>query len=208
MAKSVHSKRRKRNQSIKRKVLYEKQYKTKLNEVSNRLMKRTFGKGDDLIITNKKNAFRYPKDPEAIFPQQADPTFVDRRTCAIPREFLVKERGMKNKKLKKLVALENLNSALKDIDNKYDGKPSEARENEVIDLNKMVKLDEFGNIDVSDELNMEKFDLLDKKSRKKKEKKNKDKMMEVDVEDGAVKSSVTRRSKKTKKKKSFYIVNF
>jgi hypothetical protein len=155
-------------------------------------MKRTFGKGDDAIVTNKKNAFRYPKDPSASFPQHKDPVFVDRRTRAIPAEMLIKEKGIKNKNLKKKLHQEGLEQAFKDAYDKVEGTE---REGQVIDIN---------NMDMDYEL--EKLNLGEKKKKADKKAKAKSSGMDLDVEEN--KPTARRSGRKTKKRKSHYIINY
>jgi hypothetical protein len=192
MAKGVHSKRRKRNQSIKRKVLYDKLFKERIEETSKRLFKRTFGMGDDSVVTNKKNAFRFPKDLNALYPQVKDPVYIDRRTSAVPREYLIKEKGTKMKNLKKQNKLKELNEEMKRVEG--------SKEDEVIDLNKMINVED---IDVDNDLDyeMEKFSLGDNKKKRK----NKKNMMDVEVNS---QSKPNRNRRKNKKNKSYYIVNY
>jgi hypothetical protein len=151
-------------------------------------MKRTFGKGDDTVITNKKNAFRYPKDPEAVFPQHPDPVFIDRRTKAIPPEMLIKDKSMKKKNLKKKLHKEGLEKAFKEIHDRVEGTE---RDNDIIDLN---------NIDMDEEL--DKLTLGDKKRNTRKKVNS---GMDLDLEESAPKARRSRRN--TKKGKSYYIMN-
>jgi hypothetical protein len=157
-------------------------------------MKRTFGTGDDSIVTNKKNAFRYPKDPEAIFPQHPDPVFIDRRTAAIPAELLIQEKGIKKKNLKKQMLKENRDRTFKQLKDKVDGNE---REGEIIDIN---------NIDMDYEL--EKLTLDNEKNKNKKAKKQTKKMdMDLDVEESKPKNT-RRTNRKNKKSKSYYLINY
>ena len=187
MAKGVHSKRRKKNQSLKRKILYESKYyintdiyKKKLDDVSKRLFKRTFGKGDDSVITNKKNAFRYPTDPEAVIPQHPDPVFVDRRAKAQPVEFLMRDK--KTKQNKKKAHLELLEENYKFAEDKVEGK---LREDMVIDIN---------NFDM--DMDFDKLNVGENKGKKKNH------VMDIDND-----KPITRKHKK-KKSKSHYIINY
>ena len=41
-------------------------------------MKRVYGAGDDSLITPKKNAFLFPNDPNAEFPQAPAPEYVSK----------------------------------------------------------------------------------------------------------------------------------
>jgi hypothetical protein len=203
MAKGVHSKRRKRNQSIKRKILDEKMWRPTLEATSKRLFKRTFGKGDDSVITMKKNGFRFPKDPEAEIPQAKAPIFIDRRTSAAPREYLMKEMGTKKKNILKKQVAEDLQEKLRDAEDRALGR---VRENEVIDLNDFVKYDEYGNID----MDMDRLEVNEKKKTKNVKKKNN--FEDMDLDDTGINrrgnSNTQRRNKKKKKSKSFYLVNY
>jgi hypothetical protein len=151
-------------------------------------MKRTFGKGDDTVVTNKKNAFRYPKDPESVFPQYKDPVFIDRRTRAIPAEMLIKEKGIKNKNLKKKLHREGLEQAFKDVHDKVEGN---LRKDQVIDLD---------NLEMDFEL--EKLSLGEQKKQQKTKKPNID--MDLEVEE----NKPRRTARRGKKSKSYYIINY
>ena len=164
-------------------------------------MKRTFANGDDAYITRKKNAYRFPKDKEAIIPQAEEPVYIDKRTSKANINFLVREKGTKDKNLKKQAHLEAISKAFKGND----------RETEIIDLNSLVQLDEYGNIDMDKEANdlEEKFNINeDKKSYKFKN--NKQGMDIDDVFDKNRKSvnSSRRRTQKGRKSKSYKIINF
>lgn len=148
-------------------------------------MKRTEGNGDDSIVTRKKNAFRFPKSSDSEFPQQPAPIYIDRRSKSLPAEYLMKEKGIKKKNAKKKAQIETLNTELKAAEARAEGK---TRENEVIDLNNLVQLDEYGNIDMGADEAKEDF-------------------MDID-EDNMDKKGKTLRRKKNKKNKSHYIVNF
>jgi hypothetical protein len=188
MAKGVHSKRRKRNQSLKRKILYERNiflkidlYKPKLEEVHKRLMKRTYGMGDDSVVTNKRNAFRYPKDPEAVFPQQVDPKFIDRRVSAQPVEFLLKVKQTKQKKKKD--NLQAIQDSMKFAVDKVEGN---LREDVVIDINNIDMETDFDNLNIE-----------------KNKKRNKEVGMDIDGE-----RQINKRHRKQRKSKSHYIINY
>jgi hypothetical protein len=144
-------------------------------------MKRTYGMGDDSVVTNKKNAFRFPKDPEAVFPQQADPVFIDRRVKAQPVEFLLREKQTKQKKKK--AHLEALEESMKFAEDKVEGK---LREDMVLDINNIDMEMDFDNLN------------LDKNKRKKKR-------AGMDVDD---EGQINKRHKKKKKSKSHYIINY
>ncbi len=172
-----------------------------MEETSKRLLKRTFGLGDDSVMELKKNAFRYPNDPSSEIPQAKQPIFIDKRTRAIPTKYLVKEKGIKHKNLIKLEQAEKLESELKKVHDKVEGN---LREGEVIDLNKMVETDEFGNIKMDDDIEMHKFNSNDKQN------KNKSKQMDIDhMEIGGEKNArKIMKNKKKKKTKSHFIVNY
>lgn len=210
MAKGVHSKRRKRNQSIKRKILDESKifikilelWRPRLEETSKRLMKRTFGKGDDSLIIRKKNAFRYPKDPASEFPQAEKIVHIDKRAASARTDYLVKEMGSKKKNILKQKHQEGLELALKQAEARAEGRE---REDEVIDMNKLVQMDEDGNINV-DQLDMDKFSINDKS---KKGKKNKSSSGGMEVEEERRGGSERRnKKKKGRKSKSYFIVNY
>ena len=205
MAKGVHSKRRKRNQSIKRKILDEKMWRPTLEATSKRLFKRTFGKGDDSVITMKKNGFRFPNNPEAEIPQAKAPIFIDRRTSAAPRHYLMKEMGAKKKNIIKKQVADDLQEKLRDAEDRALGK---VRENEVIDLNDFVKYDEYGNID----MDMDRLEVTPSEQKKTKISKKKNNFEDMDLDDAGInrrqsKSNTQRRNKK-KKSKSYYLVNY
>ena len=194
MAKGVHSKRRKRNQSIKRKILEQSLWGPSLEETSKRLFKRTFGTGDDSIMKLKKNAFRYPNDPEAVIPQAITPKFIDKRTSAAPTEFLIKENeGMKKKNLIKKENKKNLDKLLREAQMRAEGKE---REDDIIEL-EMLQEDEV------DTMNFDKANISEKK------KKFKESGMEIDVVDNSRNRNLKRKRNSHKKKsKSHYIVNY
>jgi hypothetical protein len=170
-----------------------------LKATSERLFKRTFGRGDDSEKTLKKNGFRFPNDPEAEIPQAKKPIFIDRRAMAARTEILMKAMGTKKKNLIKQTNAKNLSKALKEAEDRAEGRE---RENEVIDMNKMVNFDEYGNIDV-DQIDMENFTLNENSSKSKGAKKGNNIM---DVDDGL--GDRKRRNKKNRKNKSYYIVNY
>lgn len=203
MAKGVHSKRRKRNQAIKRKILDEKVWRPRLQETSNRLLKRTFGKGDDSVITRKKNAFRFPKDPEAEFPQAEKPVYIDRRAQSANVQYLIRDSGMKKKNQLKKLHEETLSQSLKDAERRALGME---REDDVIEMNDIENADE--DIDV-DNIDMNKFSLNETNKGKSKSKKKKEMGMDIDQEESGRRSNMNRRNKrKNKKSKSYYIVNY
>jgi hypothetical protein len=147
----------------------------------------------------KKNAFRFPNNPDAEIPQAKAPVFIERRSHAIPTEFLIKEKGIKHKNLLKQQHSEKLESELKKVQDKVEGN---LREGEVIDLNEMVDTDEYGNINMIEDINMD--------SRNPKQRKNKSKQMDVDHFDMTGESNARKKmkNKKKKKTKSHFIVNY
>jgi hypothetical protein len=169
-------------------------------------MKRTYGTGDDDYITQSKNAFRFPKDPNAVIPQAKAPVFVDKRSRYATRDILVKKKGVKNKNVLKQKHIEELDKAMKEAELRASGNE---RDNQVIDLNKIVTLDKYGNIDVDkelDDIEMENFSLSENK-KKNKNKKIKEGMF-ID-EDNNVRSKTGRtRKKRGKHSKSHYIINY
>ncbi len=167
------------------------------------MWKRTEGRGDESHITNKKNAFRYPKDPSAIFPQQKEETFIDRRTSAAPREILIQQKGIKTKNLKKQNNLEILARGMREAEGLKN-------EGDVIDMNKLANFDEFGNINFEDQMEQIAEMNIDEGVKKSKAKKKKEVGMDLDL-DFSIKNkkgNLNFRKRQNKKKKSSYIVNF
>ena len=207
MAKGVHSKRRKRNMTIKRKVFEESNFKPfKILEIlrpqqertSERLFKRTFGKGDDSMITRKKNAFRYPNDKEAIIPQQAKPVFIERRTGHISSEYFARTYGIKKKNLRKQQIEDKLAAEIKKAYAKADGLENEGR---VIDMN---QFNLEGDMDIEDQMNNLAFQ---EKGKNKKQKKTK---MAMDLDEDLTTKHRHVKSKRNKKAhtKSYYMMNY
>lgn len=165
-------------------------------------MRRTEGRGDEGYITRSKNAFRFPKDPSAVIPQQKEEIFVDRRQSAAPSEILFQQRGIKTKNLKKQINLELLAKGRREAEGLQN-------EGEVIDLNKLANMDEFGNVNFEHQMagmNIEEDDNQPQKSKNKK----KEVGMELDM-DFSLKNKKTNlnyRKRQNKKKKSSFIVNF
>jgi hypothetical protein len=197
MAKSVHSKRRKRNQSIKRKVLYEKVFRPRLEETSLRLLKRTFANGDDSVVMRKKNAYRYPNDPTAIFPQAEAPIYIERRSKNLPREFLIKEKGTKVKNLKKKAHIESLSHAIQEAEDRVEGK---FRENDIIEIDK---------IDDDIDQQMNRMEMDEGKKNKPRNKRQFKKSDGMDVEKGGVKrkNKTNFRTHRNRKNKSYHLMN-
>ena len=192
MAKSVHSKSRKKNKAIQRRVLWEAQGRKEHEEIHKRLMKRAFGAGDDDYISRKKNAFRYPNDPSAIIPKHAEPVYIDKRSAHIPILLRVRPKGVKAYKIEERRQKAEVESALKAADEKILGENKGH-----IDLSKM---DTF-NMDIDEELN--KLNVLTK-SEAKKAKREKKATMDIDEKHNV---SNTVRQKNKKKSRSHYIVN-
>ena len=137
MAKGTHNKTHKRNQGIIRRLMQDKVFTPRNNATHERLMKRTLGQGDDSLITRKKNAFRYPNDPNAIFPQEEKPTYIDRRRASLPVEYLKKDIYEKQKNKYARERDEKLKNELLKIDGKFN-------ENKNIELEDMedIEMDE------------------------------------------------------------------
>ncbi len=142
MAKGTHNKTHKRNQGLIRRLLQDKIYTPRTNAIHERLLKRTAGQGDDSVITRKKNSFRYPNDPDAVYPQEEKPIFIDRRRMNMPVEYLKKDIYEKKK-------------------NKYARERDEKLKNEILRIE--GKLNEDKNIEIKD---MEDIDIEDDKEEK------------------------------------------
>lgn len=171
-------------------------------------MKRTFASGDDDYITRKKNAYRFPKEKDAVFPQADLPVYIDKRTSAAKVEYLIRDKGTKTKNLKKQVHESNLKNAIQTASDRAEGK---YREGEIIDLNKLVKLDEYGNIDMDNEIEqMEKKFVIDDSKKIKRSNKRNETGMDIDEIMGRQKTvgSSRRNAMKGKKSKSYKIMNY
>ncbi len=81
-------------------------------------------------------------------------------------------------------------------------------EGEVIDLNKLVNLDEFGNVNFEDQMADMKIDLEDNKPQKTKKRKEVGMELDLDFSMKNKKSNLNFRKRQNKKKKSSFIVNF
>ena len=134
MAKGTHNKTHKRNQGLIRRLLQDKIYTPRTNAIHERLLKRTAGQGDDSVITRKKNSFRYPNDPDAVYPQEEKPIFIDRRRMNMPVEYLKKDIYEKKK-------------------NKYARERDEKLKNEILRIE--GKLNEDKNIEIKDMENID-----------------------------------------------------
>jgi hypothetical protein len=157
-------------------------------------MKRTFGKGDDSLITRKKNAFRFPNDKESEYPQAEKPVYIDKRAKYAKTEYLVKEIGLKKKNVEKKNAVEARYNALLAAEARAEGRE---REDDVIEMNDLADLDD--NFDV-EKLDLDKFTLNDNK-------KSKNKRGGMDVEDTSARRQNINKKRK-KKNKSYYLVNY
>ena len=174
-----------------------------MNQINERLWKRTEGRGDEAYITNKKNAFRFPKDPSSIIPQQKEELFIDRRTSAAPREILIQQKGIKTKNMKKQKHLDLLAKGMREAEGLHN-------EGEVIDMNKLANLDEFGNINFDEQMGQMAEMNIDDGVNKKNTKKKKEVGMELDM-DFSLKNknkSLNYRKRQNKKTKSSLIANF
>jgi hypothetical protein len=176
-----------------------------MEQINTRLIKRSEGRGDEEYITRKKNAFRYPKDKSAIFPQQKAEIHIDKRQSAAPPEILIQAKGIKTKKLKKQLHLEALAKGMAIAEGKQN-------EGGVIDMNKLANLDEFGNINYDQDLNemngMEVDDNMEKKLIRKEKEKNKGMDIDFDTSLRRNKKDLNYRQRRNKKKKSSFIVNY
>lgn len=137
MAKSTHNKRTKAKRSLVRRVLYEAQGKKIEMATHQRLMKRTYGTGDDDYMARKKNAFRYPKDKDAVFPKAAKPEFVEKRNAYINPTLFIKNKGQKHSKLEQIRLQDEINEALQKAEEEYYSEKNKVK----IDKFDMSKLD-------------------------------------------------------------------
>ena len=178
-------------------------------------MKRTYGQGDDDYISRKKNAFRFPKDPQAEFPKHDAPVYIDKRSGYVAIN--LRQRAFGNSKVSKVEAERQkveLEDALINADKKF-----YANEKGHIDLSKMQVYD---NMDIDNELNeINKINKKNKKVKKDKIINNDDDIDEafgMDIDENVDASSnikkeksvktVRSKNKKTgKTKKSYYIVS-
>lgn len=169
-----------------------------MEQINTRLFKRTEGRGDEEYITRKKNAFRYPKDKLAIFPQQKAEVHIDKRQSAAPPEILIQAKGEKNKKMKKRLHLEALARGMAEAEGK-------GNEDGVIDMNKLANFDEFGG-----NLNDMDIDIDNDNKKTVKREKEKNKGMDIDFDTSLRrnKKDLNYRQRRNKKKKSSFIVNY
>ena len=186
MAKGTHNKTHKRNQGIIRRLMQDKIYTPRTNAIHERLLKRTMGQGDDSLITRKKNAFRYPNDPSAVFPQEEKPVYIDRRSMNLPVEYLKKDIYEKKK-------------------NKYARERDEKLKNELLRID--GKLNEDKNIELKDmEMDDEQEENKNKKVNYNREKDN-GMILDDDYNVKRKKKRIQRGGYKHKRK-SKYIMNF
>jgi hypothetical protein len=146
-------------------------------------------------VTNKKNAFRFPKDPSAVFPQAEQPVFIDKRASYVKREYLEKEQGMKHKNRKKKALGEIITKSMKLAESGTEG-----LESDVINIGRLGALDEELN-----NFKMENFKISQVEDD------NDD--GDIEMNDGDKKSMTVGKKKKIQKRekrkvKSHYIVNF
>ena len=190
MAKGTHNKTHKRNQGIIRRLMQDKVYTPRTNAIHERLIKRTMGQGDDSIITRKKNAFRYPNDPSAVFPQEEKPVYIDRRSMNLPVEYLKKDIYEKKK-------------------NKYARERDEKLKNELLRVE--GKLNEDKNIELKDmeDIPMD-YDNEEKNNNTNKFSKEKGSgmVLEEDFNIKRKKKKKIQRGGYRHKRKSKYIMNF
>ena len=163
MAKGTHNKTHKRNQSLIKKILDEKINTPRMNATHERLLKRTYGQGDDSLITKKKNSFRYPNDPDAEYPQAKKHVFIDRRKMNMPLEFLKRNLHEKEKNRYEKEKNEKLKNALLKAEGKLnedknieikDMMEDDIEENEeIIDLGNKKNKEKGNGMDIDDMLN-------------------------------------------------------
>jgi len=179
--------------------------KENMEQINIRLRKRTEGRGDEEYITRKKNAFRYPKDSTAIFPQQKEEKHIDKRQTAAPSEILIQAKGIKTKKLKKQQHLEALAKGMAAAAGNHN-------EGGVLDMNKLANLDEFGNINFEQEIDNMKDMAIDDNVEKRLKRREKEKSKGMDIEfDTSLrrnKKDLNYRQRRNKKKKSSFIINY
>lgn len=164
---------------------------------SDRLFKRTFGNGDDSLRTRKKNAFRYPKDPEAVYPQYEKPVYIEKRQRYLPTEYLIKNTGEKPKNRIKREQEEALQREFA----LAEGKINEGKAIDVDDMEGIVD-------DVED---MEIEEGNNNKNKNKNKRKEKDYGMDIDDITGKPSIQKVRRNKKKgyrHKQKSKYIMKY
>ena len=73
-----------------------------------------------MMITykEKKNAFRFPKDPESIFPQADKPQYIEKRAAHVDPSLRTKLKGMKIWKAENLRRQQEVENALKNAEEK------------------------------------------------------------------------------------------
>lgn len=152
-------------------------------------MKRTYGEGDDKYTERKKNAFRYPNHPEAVFPKHPEPVYIDRRAAHVPAELRVRGKTQKVSKLEEQRRKEEIEESLRKAEEKVEGENS-------------------GNIDLSkiDTYNMSIDNDIPKQKKKKTSISNDMMIDEVDNSNKKIKT-VRYTNKQNQKKKAYIIVN-
>ena len=161
-------------------------------------MKRTFGTGDDEYLKRKANAFRYPKNPEAIIPQADKPRYIEKRAAHVNPELRIKLKGMKIWKAENLRRENEIKTALEDAKYKVDNEDNfNLLKNK--DMTLSLPKDEYNFMDVDD---------IKKATKVSKPKNN------MDVEDATTKKErnklkpiVRNKKKKNKNVKSHYQIN-
>ena len=143
------------------------------------------------MITRKKNAFRYPKDPEAEYPQYEKPVYIEKRQRYLPIEYLIKNTGEKHKNKVKREKEEMLQREL-DI---AEGKINEGKAIDFEDMDEVV-----------DDVN----DMEIEETNKQKRRKEKDSGMDIDDMQGRSKERQLNRRRKgfRHKTKSKYIMKY
>ena len=160
-------------------------------------MKRTYGAGDDEYLARKKNAFRFPKDPEAIIPKHEAPVYIDKRSAHIPVEYRYRPKGVKACKIEEQRKIDEINNALQEAEMRFKGEKKGNIDLKLEGVNDNMELDE--------ELNKLAKLKIKSKAESKKEKKSKIAMDEDDLNE--TRKTIRAKKKKQKKSKSYYIVN-
>lgn len=184
MAKGVHSKRRKKNKSLQRRAIYEQIGKEIDKATHQRLLKRTFGSGDDSYITRKKNAFLFPKDPEAIFPQADKPLYIEKRAAYLPMHLRTKKKGIKAYKLEEQRQKQEIQDAINKAEEEFEKNTNKHKATRDMNIDLSSSLNNLTSLDKE----------LERLNVSEKSKENKSK-------------KTTNRDKKKKKSKMHYIAN-
>ena len=202
MAKGVHSKRRKANKSLQRRVIWEAKGKDILQRTSERLMKRTFGTGDDDYITRKKNAFRYPNDPQAIFPKQEAPQYIEKRAAYVPYHLRQnKLKGIKAHKIEENRQKQEIEEALKQAEERFYKKENNLTNNEDVKIN-LSQGKNINNLLDKELLQLESMNIDEESKSKKKQKMERMTLDEYDDEIQPKNNNKIVRNKKKKKSNS------